>query len=204
MSRSRTRSGLAVLAAIAAAVTVAGCGFGAGPGTKNASIQVTSGFGSHLIGRAVERHVPGAETVMSLLERHFKVNHSLRRRLCRVDRRPQRRLEPPSTGSTTSTGSRRPGRRGDRRPQGRPHLVGPARLGRDGLDPGGRRLLPGAVHQRDRRQGVSDAAQLRARRPGRVQPYRHDAAQGRRQGRRPGARNRVRIRLARRRRRHLE
>ncbi len=73
MSRSRTRPGLAALAAIAAAVTVAGCGFGAGPGTKNASIQVTSGFGSHLIGRAVERHVPGAETVMSLLERHFSV-----------------------------------------------------------------------------------------------------------------------------------
>ena len=73
MSRSRTRSGLAALAAIAAAVTVAGCGFGAGPGTKDASIQVTSDFGSHLIGRAVERHVPGAETVMSLLERHFKV-----------------------------------------------------------------------------------------------------------------------------------
>jgi len=73
MFRSRTRTVLAALAAIVAAATVAGCGFGAGPGTKNASIQVTSRFGSRLIGRAVERHVPGAETVMSLLERHFKV-----------------------------------------------------------------------------------------------------------------------------------
>jgi hypothetical protein len=73
MSRSRTRAVPAGIAAIAAAATVAGCGFGAGPGTKDASIQVTSGFGSRLIGHAVERHVPGSETVMSLLERHFKV-----------------------------------------------------------------------------------------------------------------------------------
>jgi hypothetical protein len=72
---SRTRPVAAVLAALAAAVTVAGCGIGAGagPGTKDASVQVTSDFGAQVIGHAVERHVPGAETDMALLERHFKV-----------------------------------------------------------------------------------------------------------------------------------
>ena len=64
----------ALLAAIAAAgVLLGGCGFGAGPGTKDASVEVTSAFGTRTVGRAVERKVPGSETVMSLLERHFKV-----------------------------------------------------------------------------------------------------------------------------------
>ena len=57
-----------------------------------------------------------------------------------------------STGSTTSTGSRRPRAPPHRGPPGRPDLVGPARLERDRHDPGGRRLLPRAVHQRHRRQ----------------------------------------------------
>ena len=62
-----------IVVAARAAATIAGCGLGAGPGTRDASIQLTSDFGSHSLGSAVERHVPGAETVMSLLERHFKV-----------------------------------------------------------------------------------------------------------------------------------
>jgi hypothetical protein len=56
------------------AVAVSGCGFGASPGTKDASIEVTGNFGSQTIGAATETHVPGAETVLSLLERHFKVS----------------------------------------------------------------------------------------------------------------------------------
>jgi Domain of unknown function (DUF4430) len=65
---------LIVAAALAATALLGGCGFGAGPGTKDASVEVTSDFGSRLVGSASERDVPGAETVMSLLERHFKVS----------------------------------------------------------------------------------------------------------------------------------
>ncbi len=70
--RRRTRSAVLV-AAVAAATFLSGCGLGAGPGTKDASVVVTGNFGSQIYGSAVEKHVPGAETVMSLLERHFKV-----------------------------------------------------------------------------------------------------------------------------------
>jgi hypothetical protein len=71
--RLRARPLIAV-AAVAATVLLGGCGFGAGPGTKDASIEVTSNFGSKLIGSASETHVQGAKTVMALLERHFKVS----------------------------------------------------------------------------------------------------------------------------------
>ena len=70
MFRRRTRP---VAAALAVAVLLAGCGIGAGPGTKQASVRVTANFGSELYGSAAEKQVPGSETVMSLLERHFKV-----------------------------------------------------------------------------------------------------------------------------------
>lgn len=70
----RTRPVSLVVAAVAAAALLAGCGFGAGPGTRDASVRVTGNFGTTTYGSAVERHVPGAETVMSLLERHFKVS----------------------------------------------------------------------------------------------------------------------------------
>ncbi len=65
---------LIAAAAVAATVLLGGCGFGAGPGTKDASIEVTSNFGSKLIGSASETHVAGSKTVMALLERHFKVS----------------------------------------------------------------------------------------------------------------------------------
>ena len=70
----RTRSALLCAAALVAAVLLSGCGFGAGPGTKDASVQVTGNFGNQRYGSAVEKKVPGAETVMSLLERHFKLS----------------------------------------------------------------------------------------------------------------------------------
>jgi hypothetical protein len=70
--RRRTRSAI-LFAAVVVAAALGGCGFGAGPGTKNASIEVTSDFGTHVLGRTVEKQVPGAETVMTLLQRHFKV-----------------------------------------------------------------------------------------------------------------------------------
>ena len=72
--RRCTRPVSLVAACLAAAALLAGCGIGAGPGTKNASVRVTANFGSTLYGSAVETHVPGAETVMSLLQRHFKVS----------------------------------------------------------------------------------------------------------------------------------
>lgn len=55
-------------------VALGGCGFGAGRGTKDASVQVTTDFGSRLVGRAAESKVPGSETVMSLTQRHFAVS----------------------------------------------------------------------------------------------------------------------------------
>jgi hypothetical protein len=71
--RRRTRPVLAAAAAWAVAALLAGCGIGAGPGTKQASVRVTANFGSQLYASAAEKQVPGAETVMSLLQRHFKV-----------------------------------------------------------------------------------------------------------------------------------
>ena len=58
---------------LAAAALLAGCGLGAGPGTQQASVRVTADFGAKRYGSATESKVPGSETVMSLLERHFKV-----------------------------------------------------------------------------------------------------------------------------------
>lgn len=76
MNRRRTRSKAVLLAAGAAvaALALGGCGFGAGPGTKDASIQVTRDFGTQSIGAASEKHVSTSETVMSLLQTHFKVS----------------------------------------------------------------------------------------------------------------------------------
>ncbi len=59
--------------AIAWCVAIAGCGLGPGPGTSDVTLTVTRDFGSRLVGRVVERHVPGSETVMRMLERHFEV-----------------------------------------------------------------------------------------------------------------------------------
>ena len=56
------------------AAVVGGCGLGAGPGTTNAGVTVTRDFGSVPIGSYLQKRVPGAETVMQMLERHFAIS----------------------------------------------------------------------------------------------------------------------------------
>jgi len=73
MNHRRTRIAIGLVMAAVIAVTVAGCGFGASPGSKDASIEVTSNFGTQVIGTASEMHIPAAETVIGLLTRHFNV-----------------------------------------------------------------------------------------------------------------------------------
>ena len=65
----------AALTAIAgaAALGVAGCGLGPGRGTSDVTLTVSRGFGSHQIAALSEPRVPGSETVMRILERHFRV-----------------------------------------------------------------------------------------------------------------------------------
>ena len=63
-----------VLAATLGALAIGGCGLGAGPGTSDVTLNITRDFGSHPVGQVVEKKVPGAETVMRLLESHFKVS----------------------------------------------------------------------------------------------------------------------------------
>ncbi len=70
----RTRPVALLAAMVAAAVLLGGCGIGGGPGTRNAQLLVTADFGTRQYGSAVERRVPGSETVLSLLERHFRVS----------------------------------------------------------------------------------------------------------------------------------
>ena len=60
-------------AAVAVAIVAAGCGFGAGPGTGDVTLTVTDDFGSHQLATISAAHVPGSETVMRMLERHFNV-----------------------------------------------------------------------------------------------------------------------------------
>ena len=59
--------------AIASAVAIAGCGLGAGSGTGGVSLTVTKNFGSSQIAAVSDRHVPGSETVMRMLERRLDV-----------------------------------------------------------------------------------------------------------------------------------
>ncbi len=148
---------------MAVAVLLAGCGIGAGPGTKQASVRVTANFGRTLYGSAAERHVPGAETVMSLLERHFKVATRYGGGFVESIDGHSGSSEPPRLVLLRQRHPGAAGCRRDRRAQGRPHLVGPPRLERHRHGSRGRRFLSRAVHQRHRRQGVPDASELRRR-----------------------------------------
>jgi hypothetical protein len=70
MRRSRT---IRLLAAAAVAAALGGCGLGPGPGTSDVTLTVTRNFGSQQLGSVRERRVPGGETVLSLLERHYRI-----------------------------------------------------------------------------------------------------------------------------------
>src|SRR5581483_11963045 len=59
--------------ATAAAVAIAGCGLGAGRGTSDVTVTISRGFGSVHVAQITVGNVPGSETVMRLLERHFRV-----------------------------------------------------------------------------------------------------------------------------------
>jgi hypothetical protein len=59
---------------VVSAVTAAGCGLGPGPGTSDVTLTVTRDFGSHEVKSVTEAKVPGSETVMRMLERHFNVS----------------------------------------------------------------------------------------------------------------------------------
>ena len=69
-----TRIVSAMVSAIAAAVALTGCGLGAGHGTSDVSVTVTRNFGTISVGSTTERHVPGSQTVMRLLEGTFHVS----------------------------------------------------------------------------------------------------------------------------------
>jgi len=59
--------------AIVLSIAIAGCGLGPGPGTSDVTLTVTRDFGSRAVGQVTQRHVPGSETVMRMLERTFRV-----------------------------------------------------------------------------------------------------------------------------------
>jgi hypothetical protein len=60
--------------AIALALATGGCGLGPGPGTSDVSLTVTRAFGTAPVGQVTAKQVPGSETVMRMLERHFRVD----------------------------------------------------------------------------------------------------------------------------------
>jgi hypothetical protein len=67
-----TRSAVLALVATAAA-SASGCGLGAGRGSSDVTVTVTRAFGAQRISQITQRRVPGAETVMRMLERAFRV-----------------------------------------------------------------------------------------------------------------------------------
>lgn len=68
------RRTLTAIAAVLGTAAIAGCGLGAGSGTSDVTLNVTRDFGSQQLGQVVEKKVPGSETAMRLLQRHFKVS----------------------------------------------------------------------------------------------------------------------------------
>lgn len=59
--------------AIALALAIAGCGLGAGPGSSDVSLTVSRNFGTAPVRALTVARTAGSETVLSLLERHFRV-----------------------------------------------------------------------------------------------------------------------------------
>ncbi len=67
------RRGRSLLVAAATVIALAGCGLGPGNGTGDISVTVTRNFGARQLARTSQARVPGSETVMRMLERHFNV-----------------------------------------------------------------------------------------------------------------------------------
>ena len=67
------RGPLLGLIAVAIAAALAGCGLGAGASPGSVAVDVTSDFGQHQLPAPASLKVVGQETVMSLLERNYKV-----------------------------------------------------------------------------------------------------------------------------------
>src|SRR5947209_9650666 len=61
------------IASVAVALAGAGCGLGPGSGTSAVTVTVTRNFGATSVVQLTEKRVPGSETVMRALERHFNV-----------------------------------------------------------------------------------------------------------------------------------
>jgi Domain of unknown function (DUF4430) len=69
----RLRRLLPAIVVLSSGVAVAGCGLGAGRGTSDVRVTVSQGFGTKRLAQVSERRVAGSETVMRILERHFRV-----------------------------------------------------------------------------------------------------------------------------------
>ena len=142
--------------AIACAVAIAGCGLGAGKSTSGAvTLTVTRGFGTAPVGSVTEKSIPGSQTVMRMLERSFKVT-------TRYSGGFVESIDGHGGGSSrldwfyyVNGIEALPRRRRYRGPLRRPDLVGPTRLDRHRLDPGGRGLVSRAVRPRHQRTGGS-------------------------------------------------
>src|SRR5436305_4687436 len=71
---SRRPAGVLAASAIAlGAIALAGCGLGSGNGTSAVTVTVTRNFGSAHVAQLTVKQLPGSETVMRVLERHFDV-----------------------------------------------------------------------------------------------------------------------------------
>ena len=101
---------------------------------------------------------------MRMLERHFNVSLKYGGGFVESIDGRSGTLEPPRLVLLRERDRGLAGRGRDGGQQGRPDLVGPARLGRDRHDPRRRRLVPGAVPARQRRPAVPDGAAVRERR----------------------------------------
>ena len=159
------RGGSASLLALACAMALCGCGLGAGRTPGAVRLTVTSGFGAEVLHAAPHPKISGQDTVLSLLLR----NYSVRTRYGGAFVQGIGGLDGGESGGRPQLvllrqrGRGSEGGRGDRRPRGRSHLVGPARLERHRGRAGGGRLLPGAVPRRHRRQAHACPRRMLAR-----------------------------------------
>ena len=150
----RVRTALAAVAVASAARRVRSRARAPAP---DVNVTVTRGLRDPVVARSTRSGFRVAETVMRLLERSFKVQQPLRRRLRRVDQRPLGHPDRELDWFYYVNGVQaRQGRGDDGRAQGRPDLVGPARLDRRPI-----RSRPSSARSRSRsprrrRQALAD------------------------------------------------